>query len=201
MKKNLFRAFMAAVAICSAVCMTSCSKDDDGEQKPNNEQQQESDLIKTVPTYTVGLSETVLDYYDVTITVANGTKTKEVVLTKSNGKVGVCEHIAERTTLYTYRFGDDVIEGGVKSATATVLPKADIETLLKKLDPEQEVPMEETTYLGSTWYYKNGTVSDMNGLSDSHVFYETAGDLLSEKAGVLEYISMAESLQKLLTRK
>lgn len=195
---NLFRAFMATVAICSVASMTSCSSDDDDNSKKD---QQEKPNFRVVPAYKAGLSESVLELYDVKVVLSNGVTTKEVTLTKTNCTVSDSEFFGSDVKVCDYMFTDKDIEGGVKSVVSTVTPKADIETILKSKDPEKTVPMDISASLFTAYVYQNDHYVDANTKIERQFYSETAGDLLKETGGKIEYITTAENIQKTLTRK
>lgn len=91
-------------------------------------------MYKEFPTYAATLSGDILDIYDVTLVLHNGTEAQEVALTKANGETK--ELGAQNATCYKYSFAKVNGEDGVYSVEAKVTPKADIKTILESMPAE-----------------------------------------------------------------
>ena len=141
MKKFLTKIMFAAVAVLSVAGFTSCNNADDDPYVPVPQPTvQDQPKYQQVPAYAAAFSESILNLYDVTVTLHSGDKSKEVVLTPAEGTAVENDNDGKTITCYRYQFTEIDGQRGISSAEVEITPKADIKTTLENMP-------EETIYL------------------------------------------------------
>ena len=201
MKKFLTKIMFAAVAVLSVAGFTSCNNVDDDPNVPSQTIEihttTPSDNQEMTPAYGAVLSENILDMFDVTVVLHSGNKTKEVALTKANGKADVTRSSYGNVTCYEYLFTEIDGQKGISNAEVKVTPKADIKTILAGMPAGEEI---NTLMGGRLFAAKIGTDGKLLG----GVYHHAAAQLnsfrperlLEDKGnGTFGYDIAAESLQ------
>lgn len=140
MKKLFFNVLTWMVLLLAAPLVSSCGDDDDDavEQK-----------VDRIFVYEANVPEDCLNLFDVKLVLYRGTKTKDVMLSASQGEPVSGRPGNLRHFLYD---GFDGMEG-IDSVKSVCSAKADIKSMLEAMDPNQPI------YLGaetSMRRYKNG---------------------------------------------
>ena len=138
MKKFLSKIMFATVAVLSVAGFTSCNNADDDPIVPVPQPTaQEQPKYQQVPAYVTAVSESILNMYDVKVTLHSGDKSQDVVLAKADGTA--VDDNSEGKTVTCYKFMFTEIDGqkGISAAEVKVTPKADIKTTLASM-PENE---------------------------------------------------------------
>lgn len=189
--KKFFNLFITAMVMCAAVSMTSCSKDDSEDPIINPGANQNED----VNCFVMELSPAIFDYYDIQLTISNKSKQEVITLKKSDGVKYTDDKDYEMLSIII-----DKVDGvaGVKETKATVTPKANIEELLKALDPDQK-----TIYISyaSDIVKKETTGHRIELGSNSHTSRSlySPTDMMAEKNGSPLYKTLARTLQVVLS--
>ncbi len=145
MKKFLSKIMFSAVAVLSAAGFTSCNNADDDprvitpQPTAQEQAQEQQQKYQQVLGYGAAVSESVLDMYDVTVTLHSGDKTKVVELTKADGKVITENAEGNSITCYKYVFTGIDGQNGISSTEVKVTPKADIKTTIASYPQDKEV--------------------------------------------------------------
>lgn len=193
--KKFFNLLFTATVMCAAVSMTSCSKDDDKddpivneETKPVGEELKIYDAIVTID---------LLTYYDVTLQLSNGEKTKEVTLSKENCEVA---DLYSADALEYVLYSIDGVKG-IKTVSATVTPKDNIEHMLAETKTK-------VSFMGIGWmidatYYPTldkWEVSELSlpSLRPQPLVLEPSGLLDTDEKGNKLYLTMAKTFEDLL---
>ena len=139
MKKFLSKIMFAAVAVLSVAGFTSCNNADDDPIVPVPQPTvQEQPKYQQAPAYAAAFSESILNMYDVKVTLHSGDKSKEVVLTPAEGTAVENDNDGKTITCYRYQFTEIDGQRGISSAEVEITPKADIKTILSNM-PEETI--------------------------------------------------------------
>ena len=139
MKKFLTKIMFAAVAILSVAGFTSCNNADDDPYVPVPQPTvQDQPKYQQAPAYAAAFSESILNMYDVKVTLHSGDKSKEVVLTTAEGIAVENNSEGKTITCYKYQFTEIDGQRGISSAEVEITPKADIKTTLSNM-PEETI--------------------------------------------------------------
>lgn len=199
MKKFLSKIVFAAVAIISATGFASCNNSDDP-YVPAQESVLEKTVYQEYPAFAVKLSNDILSIYDVTLTLHNGDKTEEVVLTQANGE----KDSFVNTACYKYSFAKVNGENGVYSVEAKVTTKADGKTVIESMPADAECSMVygastvKGLYNKTTGKFLFEGYRNENTLLGSHTPSEMLETVVNGKS---LYENYALTLQDYLTRK
>ncbi|MCQ2244806.1 MAG: hypothetical protein MJZ32_11195 [Bacteroidaceae bacterium] len=199
MKKFLTKIMFAAVAVLSVAGFTSCNNADDP-YVPAQTAVQEKTVYQEYPAFAVKLSNDILSIYDVTLTLHNGDKTEEVVLTQANGEKETFMNAA----CYKYSFSKVNGENGVYSVEAKVTTKADGKTVIESMPADAECSMiygagvVKGLYNKTTGKFLYEEYKNENTLLGSH----TPSEMLETvENGMPLYEGYAVTIQDYLTRK
>ena len=194
MKKFLSKIMFAAVAVLSVVGFTSCNAEDDGYDEyitPKN-----NPTVKTVSVYSAFVSEDCMKLYDVSITLHSGDKTKTVALTESNGQ----KQAFGSSQAFTFCFDNVDGQYGIDKVEATVTPKANIEEMIKAMNPEQDLYLVSTKKYFDAEFKANGQYDLSNVANTINFTCTEAGKLLNTiNTGKHFYETIADNNVRLLS--
>lgn len=190
--KKFFNAFLSALFLSLSVGLVSCDKDDDEvEKKPEPEPQP---MVETVRVYTTLISESVLNLYDVKLTLHSGSKSKEVALNKDNCKL--VDFQSEGTTIKLYSYYIDGVDGtrGITKVEGAVTVNDNTEALINAMDDETKLHFFAGASINEAVYAADGNYSSvaMTGITADYSF--TKEELLkTNSAGKAAYQRLAET--------
>ena len=205
MKKFLSKITFIAAAVLSVAGFTSCNNTNDDPYVPTRIEihtETPTNIQDMTPAYGAVLSENILNMYDVTVVLRSGDKSKEVALTKANGKATETRTSDKNMTYYEYLFTEIDGQKGIGNAEIKVTPKADIKTTIAGMQANEKITFLQGGRLFKAQFGTDGRL--LGGVfhhADAKTAFSNPEQLLKDNGnGTFGYDAQAEAIQASMSR-